>query len=143
MFRTHESTGMNFHGIFGEGYRQWLMVERCLHSPWFLVSISSSMKDDESSIVLMPGDESMLEQVLSQESATVQVTDIQVVTPSWMNGQERWVMERLIKLKAGVDESGCLIYLISVEGGTVYSGHHGMRPMDTNLSGSRVIYCRE
>ena len=143
MFNTHESTRMGFFGLFGEGYSLWGMVERGLHAPWFHVSIKISIDGEESSRILMPGDESMLEQVLTQQNEEMQVTDIQVVTPAWVNSQERWMMERLIRLEVGYDADDCLIHIISVESGAVYSGWPGARCAAADLRDVRVIYCRE
>jgi hypothetical protein len=142
MFNTHETTRMGFSGLFGEGYSLWGMVERGLHAPWFHVSIKILIDGDEPSRILMPGDESMLEQVLTQQNEEMQVTDIQVVTPAWINGQERWAMERLIKLEAGYDADGGLIHIISVESGAVYSASHGASCVAADLRDARVIYCR-
>lgn len=143
MFRAHESVNMNFFEIFGEGYSHWRMMERVFHAPWFHVSILISIDDEQSSRVLMPGDESMLEQVLTQQDEEMQVSDIQVVTPAWVNGQERWMMERLLKLEAGYDADGCLIHITSVESGAVYSGSHGASCAAADLRDARVVYCRE
>jgi hypothetical protein len=142
MFTTYENTRVGFPGLFGEGCDVWAMVERDLHSLWFHVSIATLINGGEASRILMPGSESMFEQVLAQQSEEIQVTDIQVVTPAWVNGQERWMMERLIKLEAGYDADNCLIHIISVESGAVYSASHGARCVAADLRDARVIYCR-
>lgn len=143
MFMAHESTRMDFFGLFGEGYSHWRLIERSLYAPWFQMSIKILMDGEESSRVLMPGDESMLEHVLAQQNEEMQVTDLQVVTPAWINGQERWMMERLMKLEAGYDANDSLIHVITVESGAAYCTSHGAHCVAANLKGARVIYHRE
>lgn len=142
MFNTHESSRIDLFGLIEKEYGLWQMVERDIHAPWYHVSVSGFIGGEKASKVLMPGDESMFEKVLALQNEEIQVTDVEVVTPAWVNGQGRWMMERLFKLETGFDKDGGLIHIISVESGAVYSGQHRGSCVAADLLDARVIYCR-
>lgn len=142
MFTTHESARVGHPELFAEGRNAWAIIEQDLHLPWFHVSITSSINGEKSSFIRLLGSESVLEQLLSQLGEEMQVTDIQVVTPASVNGQDRWMMERLIKLEVGQNSRRSITHIISVESGAVYNTRHDARCEAAELRDVRVIYCR-
>lgn len=124
MFRTHDSVLAGIPGMFGEGYKNWHMVERLLAMHWFHVALEHSEDGRTIPLVVMPSDVQMLTEILSQQDSTIVVTDIQVITPKWMNKSEGWKMEKLISLSVGDDQHGVRVSLLEVVGGVTYTDSH-------------------
>jgi hypothetical protein len=76
------------------------------------------------SIVQMAGDEAAFEQILEACGSDVVLTQVQVVTPAWLNKTDGWRMEKLISLSTGFDKFGVLVCLLEVDGGVVYANVH-------------------
>jgi hypothetical protein len=124
MFRTHDSVLAGIPGMFGEGYKNWHMVERLLAMHWFHVSVEHREDGRTIPLVLMPSDLKMLTHILDQQDPTVVVTEIQVVSPAWMNKGEGWKMEKLVGLSIGYDQFGIGVSVIETAGGVVYTDAH-------------------
>jgi hypothetical protein len=67
--------------------------------------------------------EHRLQSMLVTQSAEREITDVQVMTPAWMNKGAGWDMERVTKVTLGYD-SDFEVCLIEVEGGAVYHSSH-------------------
>jgi hypothetical protein len=124
MFRTHESVLAGIPGLFGQGYTNWHMVERLLALHWFHVCLEHREEGRALPLVMMPSDVDMLSEILTQQDATIVVTDVQVVTPAWMNKSGGWRMEKLEGLSVGYDKLDIRVSLIEVAGGKTYTDVH-------------------
>jgi hypothetical protein len=76
------------------------------------------------SIIQMAGDEAAFEQILKECGSDVVLTQVQVVTPAWMNKTDGWRMEKLVSLSTGFDKVGVLVCLLEVDSGVVYADVH-------------------
>jgi len=84
--------------------------------------------------------EPRLQQLLiAQDSETI-ITEVQVVTPAYMNGTGGWRMETLTKVTLGEDENECVVSLLEVETGSKYHSSHQPGFTTDVLSNLRPIY---
>jgi hypothetical protein len=136
MFRTQDVDLIGIPGMFGEGISQWHSVSRLLKTHWYHVTVRAEENGRSTELALMIDGEQKLQHMLIAQDAQISITDIQVVTPSYMNAKGIWSMEPLAKVTIGVDRDGFEACLLEVEGGAVYHNSHrpGFRPdLLTNL----------
>jgi hypothetical protein len=140
MFCTHESEKAGSVGMFGDGLAHWHGVSRALKTPWYHVSVKRWQDDRFVSIEEFVNDETRLYELLSQQDETLKVSEVQVVTPWWVNGGESWKMERLQSLSMGCNSHDVPICILEVEGGAVYHDSHDPDFDAAALRKVRVIY---
>lgn len=140
MFRTQDADLIGIPGMFGEGVAQWHSVSRLLKTHWYHVTVRAEENGRSTELAFMIDGEQKLQHMLVAQDAQISITDVQVVTPSYMNTKGAWSMEPLAKVSVGMDRDGCEACVFEVENGAVY--HNSRRPgfspdMLTNL---RPIY---
>jgi len=123
MFRTQDSDLIGVPGIFGEGVAHWHSVSRILRTHWYHLTVRLTDQGRSTEFVDMIEGEHRLQSMLVTQSAEREITDVQVMTPPWMNKGVRWDMERVTKVTLGYD-SDFEVCLIEVEGGAVYHSSH-------------------
>ena len=124
MFRTQDADMIGIPGMFGEGISQWHAVSRLLKTHWYHVTVRAEENGRSTELALMIDGEQKLQRMLVAQDEQAFITDIQVVTPSYMNAKGTWHMEPLAKVIIGVDSDGCEACLLEVEGGAVYHNSH-------------------
>ncbi|WP_223414724.1 MULTISPECIES: hypothetical protein [unclassified Pseudomonas] len=137
MFRTHDDDMLGLPGMFGEGQCQWHQVSRLLRTHWYHVTVQAKHQGRITEAALMVDSEPRLQQMLIAQDAETIITEVQVVTPAYMNGTEGWRMETLTKVTLGEDENESFVCLLEVETGSKYHSSHqaGFRSeLLTNLS---------
>ncbi|WP_282349015.1 hypothetical protein [Pseudomonas sp. PS01301] len=140
MFRTQDADLIGIPGMFGEGISQWHSVSRLLKTHWYHLTVRAEENGRSTELAFMVEGEQKLQRMLVAQDEQAFITDIQVVTPSYMNSKGIWSMEPLAKVTIGVDKDGFEACLLEVEDGAVYHNSHrpGFRPdLLTNL---RPIY---
>ena len=123
MFRTQDSDLIGVPGIFGEGLAHWHSVSRILRTHWYHLTVRLTDQGRSTECVEMIEGEHRLQSMLVTQSAEREVTDVQVMTPAWMNKGAGWDMERVTKVSLGYD-GDFEVSLIEVEGGAVYHSSH-------------------
>ncbi|WP_306283494.1 MULTISPECIES: hypothetical protein [unclassified Pseudomonas] len=111
-------------GMFGEGECQWHQVSRLLRTHWYHVTVQAKHQGRITEAALMVDSEPRLQQMLIAQDAETFITDVQVVTPGYMNGTEGWRMETLTKVTLGEDDNECFVCLLEVETGSKYHSSH-------------------
>lgn len=140
MFRTQNSEMAGLPEMFGEGLTHWNSVSRVLAMHWYHVSVQEFHEGRLITFVHMINDEVRLNDLLTNQSQELIVTDVQVVTPPWMNKCENWKMEKLASVSVGFDKNDVVVCLLQVEGGAAYSDTHD-RNFDVGaLTDLRRIY---
>ncbi|MBA1244933.1 hypothetical protein [Pseudomonas japonica] len=130
MFRTQDGDLIGIPGMFGEGVAQWRAVSRLLKTHWYHLTVRGEENGRSAELAWMVEGEQELQRMLISQDANIAITEICVVTPSWMNKRGRWNMETVTKITIGEDVNGCTACLLEVEGGAVYHNSHqpGFRP---------------
>ncbi len=123
MFRTQDSDLIGVPGIFGEGLAHWHRVSRILRTHWYHLTVCMTDQGRSTEFVDMIEGEHRLQSMLVTQSAEREITDVQVMTPAWMNKGAGWDMERVAKVSLGYD-GDFEVCLIEVEGGAVYHSSH-------------------
>ncbi|MFY1664105.1 hypothetical protein [Pseudomonas sp. Pseu.R1] len=136
MFCTHESEMAGFVGMFGDGLAHWHGVSRALKTHWYHVSVKRWQDDRFVAVEEFVNDETRLYELLSGQNDTFKVSEVQVVTPAWVNGGESWRMERLQSLKMGFDSNDVPTCVFEVDSGAVYHDSH--RP-DFDVESLKVV----
>jgi hypothetical protein len=127
-------------GMFGEGQYQWHQVSKVLRNHWYHVTVQAKYEDRISEAVLMIDSEPRLQQLLIAQNAETIITDVQVVTPAYMNGAGGWRMETLTKVTLGEDQNECVVCLLEVETGSKYHSSHQPGFNSDVLSNLRPVY---
>ncbi|WP_395598883.1 hypothetical protein AB4P95_09910 [Pseudomonas sp. A1437] len=89
---------------------------------------------------MMISDVDMLEEILSQQTSDFVVTEIQVVTPGWMNKTGKWKMEMLSGLLVGYDSNGARVCIHNIGDEKAYTDAAGRLVDPRSLKGLRVIF---
>lgn len=126
MFRTQDSDLIGVPGIFGEGLMHWHAVSRLLRTHWYHLTVRIAEQGRSTELAYMIGGEQGLQKILVTQDDEFIITDIQVMTPSWMNNSNGWEMERVVKVTVGEDCDGFEVSLLEVDSGAVY--HNSRRP---------------
>ncbi|MNP05140.1 hypothetical protein D3C76_970850 [compost metagenome] len=126
--------------MFGEGLTHWYSVSRALQTHWYHVDLKVRHEDRMISLVVMPNDETKLDEILSQRGSDVEMTNVQVVTPPWMNKTSEWLMEKVEGVFIGVDSDEIPVCLLQVASGSIYSDRHGLCVTIESLTNVRKIY---
>ena len=124
MFRTYIDNMIGVPGMFGKGQSQWHQVSRVIRKHWYHVTLQARLEDRTSEAVLMIDSEPQLQQILVAQDDELFITDVQVVTPAYMNGSGSWRMETVTRVTLGEDENECLVCLLEVETGSEYHSSH-------------------
>lgn len=140
MFRTHDAHMLGMPGMFGEGQYQWHQVSKVLRNHWYHVTVQAQHKGRTTEVVLLIDSEPRLQQVLIAQDEETIITDVQVVTPAYMNGTAGWRMEALTKVTLGEDQHECVVCLLEVETGSKYHSSHQLGFSSDVLSNLRPIY---
>ncbi len=126
--------------MFGEGLAHWHAVTRMLRKHWFHLSVVMVGEGKGHEFELMVNDELKLQQVLQAQDEEIFVKEIQVVTPSSMNGSGAWRMEKVKSLAIGDDQYGDSVCVLTVDGGSVYHDSYRTNLDVASLTNMRVLY---
>lgn len=140
MFRTLDEHQAGIPGMFGDGLAQWHEVSRLLKTHWYHVTVRGQHEGRATEVSLLVDNESWLQKLLVSQNDDALITDVLVMTPSWMNKGRRWQMEPLSKVTVGEDPYGCGISLIEVESGSVYHTSHSPGFNSNLLTNLRPIF---
>lgn len=128
MFKTHESMSVPLMRAFSSQHSYWTMVERDAKTSWFHVTVRYRVEGHRITRTFMPDNAELLLQLLSEKNGSLQVLDLQVMTPPAVNQLGRWSMEPLakIELAMGDEDEEVLIY-------TTAEGHVYLDPPQEGL----------
>ncbi|OZY62073.1 hypothetical protein [Pseudomonas fragi] len=140
MFRTNDTDMIGIPGMFGEGQYQWRQVSRVLRKHWYHLTVQAGQEGRISEAAFMIDNEHQLQQILIAQDEEIRVTDVQVVTPPWMNHCDGWGMDRVVKVTVGNDEHDCDVCLIEVDGGSVYHSSHRPGFQIESLKNRRPVF---
>lgn len=90
----------------------------------------------------MINDEARLVELLLAQDESLVVREVQAVTPSWMNKDAGWKMEKLTSLSMGHNQAGVVVCVLEVEGGAVYVDTHEPGLGADSLNGVKELYRR-
>jgi hypothetical protein len=117
----------------------WQYVEQSTIWPWFYAELVSVCEEGDVATMLMIPNVPVLEQVLAELDGSKRLNQVLVVTPSEINGSDRWQMEPLIELSvARNSQNEPLGYIFQVEDGRAYTTCHPLSNFE--LGPSRPIY---
>ncbi|MBH3394935.1 MULTISPECIES: hypothetical protein [Pseudomonas] len=142
MFRSHHADMAGIPGMFGDGLMHWHGVSRALATHWYHVSVQRLHEGQFRNYEEMLNDEMRLVELLIAQDESLVVQEVQAVTPSWMNKDGGWKMERLTSLSMGHNHAGVAVCLLEVEGGAVYVDTHEPGLGADSLNGVRELYRR-
>lgn len=139
MFRTDIST------ILGSptgqnGCFHWSCIEHSLALPWFYAAVFASK--DHTTTMVQVMDPTIFIELLEQHGVTIQIKDVQIVTPPCMNGSESWKMEKLLEFSVYQNQHEGSFEFYEVEGG-YYSTLQLTQESTINDVEKTVIYKRD
>jgi len=129
-------------GMFGDGLIHWHGVSRALATHWYHVSVQRLHEGQFRNYEEMLNDEARLVELLLAQDESLVVREVQAVTPSWMNKDAGWKMEKLTSLSMGHNQAGVVVCVLEVEGGAVYVDTHEPGLGADSLNGVKELYRR-
>ncbi|MFE2006943.1 hypothetical protein ACFW6U_16325 [Pseudomonas guariconensis] len=142
MFRSHQADMAGIPGMFGDGLMHWHGVSRALATHWYHVSVQRLHEGQFRNYEEMLNDEARLVELLLAQDESLVVREVQAVTPSWMNKDAGWKMEKLTSLSMGHNQAGVVVCVLEVEGGAVYVDTHEPGLGADSLNGVKELYRR-
>lgn len=142
MFRSHQADMAGIPGMFGDGLMHWHGVSRALATHWYHVSVQRLHEGQFRNYEEMLNDEMRLVELLVAQDESLVVQEVQAVTPSWMNKDVGWKMEKLTSLSMGHNQAGVAVCVLEVEGGAVYIDTHEQGLGVDSLNGVKELYRR-
>ncbi|MDD2108783.1 hypothetical protein NP554_21620 [Pseudomonas asiatica] len=142
MFRSHLADMAGIPGMFGDGLIHWHGVSRALATHWYHVSVQRLHEGQFRNYEEMLNDEARLVELLLAQDESLVVREVQAVTPSWMNKDAGWKMEKLTSLSMGHNQAGVVVCVLEVEGGAVYVDTHEPGLGADSLNGVKELYRR-
>lgn len=142
MFRSHQADMAGIPGMFGDGLMHWHGVSRALATHWYHVSVQRLHEGQFRNYEEMLNDEMRLVELLVAQDESLVVQEVQAVTPSWMNKDGGWKMEKLTSLSMGHNQAGVAVCILEVEGGAVYVDTHEPGLGADSLNGVKELYRR-
>ncbi|WP_343598564.1 hypothetical protein [Pseudomonas sp.] len=142
MFRSHQADMAGIPGMFGDGLMHWHGVSRALATHWYHVSVQRLHEGQFRNYEEMLNDEARLVELLLAQDESLVVREVQAVTPSWMNKDGGWKMEKLTSLSMGHNQAGVAVCILEVEGGAVYVDTHEPGLGADSLNGVKELYRR-
>lgn len=131
MFTTHRHAEIPIAPVFGEPYQLWRFVELEQHRPWFCVTLNIGKGRANWRTMYLVASEAELEQMLESVAANAKVEDVQVITPSRLNGTGAWQMEPLAELVRIFDtDEKVLGYDLKTASGVIYSDRDHLSSTD-------------
>ena len=135
MLMTHKHAELLIPSGADTHIQYWQYVEQSTMWPWFYAELVSVCKEGSAASMLIIPSVAMLEQVLADLNANKWLTQVLVVTPSDLNGSDRWQMEPLIDLSIARNrQNKTLGYIFQVENGRVYTTCHQLNNLELELS---------
>ncbi|WP_288440913.1 hypothetical protein [uncultured Pseudomonas sp.] len=142
MFRSHQADMAGIPGMFGDGLMHWHGVSRALATHWYHVSVQRFHEGQFRNYEEMLNDEMRLVELLVAQDESLVVQEVQAVTPSWMNKEGGWKMEKLTSLSMGHNQAGVAVCVLEVEGGAVYVDTHEPGLGADSLNDIKELYRR-
>ncbi|MDH1143402.1 hypothetical protein N5C60_02105 [Pseudomonas mosselii] len=142
MFRSHQADMAGIPGMFGDGLMHWHGVSRALATHWYHVSVQRLHEGQFRNYEEMLNDEMRLVELLVAQDESLVVQEVQAVTPSWMNKEGGWKMEKLTSLSMGHNQAGVAVCVLEVEGGAVYVDTHEPSLGADSLNDVKELYRR-
>lgn len=103
----------------------WTYVEQEINALWFYLQIVRRHGREAYQSMLMLHHAHDLKKIIDDQSTLAWVEQVQLVTPGYINGQPRWLMEPLDEVCVVRDgPNGDPGYLYKVANGASYSTHH-------------------
>lgn len=142
MFRSHQADMAGIPGMFGDGLMHWHGVSRALATHWYHVSVQRLQEGQFRNYEELLNDEMRLVELLVAQDESLVVQEVQAVTPSWMNKEGGWKMEKLTSLSMGHNQAGVAVCVLEVEGGAVYVDTHEPGLGADSLNDVKELYRR-
>ncbi|MFG0382344.1 hypothetical protein ACF8C6_15490 [Pseudomonas sp. zbq_18] len=139
MFRTYKHAEVPLKALLGEDMQLWRSVEQGISLPWFYMTIH---EPNVRSMWMLSGPAD-LEQWVNIESPDLKIGMVQLVSPAYLNGSDRWLMEPLHELvEVELKGSAGAFHLYRTESNHVYCDGSNCTFSDADVKSWRVVYSR-
>lgn len=138
MFQTHLYARIPSHPSFPEPLL-WSEVEHDIHRPWFYVCAIEAVEGDfQLRRMMLISQERSLQALLQAKTPGWKVESVLVMTPSHINGTNRWQLEGLDQITLHWDPVSGSTFTYKIEGGHTYTTDH-LEPVQSGLT-SELIF---
>ncbi len=93
MFKTHESAYYNLAPVYGPDHHHWKLVEREIATPWLHATVKVTEGGIEYTKTVMPNDLTTFLEMANLKTPDARIGELQLMSPAWMNGAGRWLLE--------------------------------------------------
>ncbi|WP_339540133.1 hypothetical protein [Pseudomonas sp. RA_5y_Pfl1_P24] len=139
MFRTHTSTLLGSPAVESDCFL-WGCIEHSLILPWFYVTLVGD--ETQTTTMLQVMDPKIFIELLEQHQKSLQIKEVQLVTPPHINGGSLWQMEKLLEFSYCHDLKLGSFELYEVEGGCFYTNLERDKTCDIAGAEKTIVYRR-
>lgn len=140
MFKTHESAYQDLRAAFGPGHHHWRLVQREIATPWLHATMLVTEDDVEYASTVMPSDLHTFLEVANAKDSGARVSELQLMSPAWMNGTERWLLEPIRQIDTALSADDEMIHIYLTESGKTYYDPSRTLAELRELTNQRTVY---
>jgi len=131
MFKTHESAYFNLAPVYGPDHHHWRLVEREISSPWLHATVMVIDGGIEYAKTVMPSDLTTFLEMANVKAPGARISELQLMSPAWMNGAGRWLLEPIRQIDIARSADNELIH--------IYVTHEGKNYYDPSRTPAEVL----
>jgi len=120
MFKTHESAYYNLAPVFGPDHHHWKLVEREIATPWLHATVMVIDGGIEYAKTVMPSDLTTFLEMANVKAPGARISELQLMSPAWMNGAGRWLLEPIRQIDIARSADNELIHIYVTQEGKNY-----------------------
>lgn len=139
MYQTQKAAYVDFSAL-GSDSLHWRYVEHTLNAPWFYIPLTRNIGTEQFKTMLQTMDPAVLTAVVGSSLENIEIGDVMLVTPSFMNGTETWQMEKLIEFAQCHSKIFGSFDVFRVAGDRVYATNTEIGPDGLDEVEKSVIY---
>lgn len=140
MFKTHMSSHRDLQDVFGPGHHHWRLMQREIATPWLHATMLVTEDDVEYASTVMPSDLHTLLEVANTKDSGARVSELQLMSPAWMNGAERWLLEPIIQIDIAESLENEVVHIYRMDEGKIYYDPSRTPTEVRELTNQRTVY---
>lgn len=139
MYQTQKAAYVDFSELGSHGLH-WRYVEHSLNEPWFYISLTRRVGAGKLKTMLQTMDPAVLHALVANSVENIEVGDVMLVTPSFINGTGKWLMETLLEFSQFDSKIWGRFDVFRVTGNRTYTTNPQVEPGELDENEGSIIY---
>ncbi len=140
MFKTHMTSYRDLQAVFGSGHHHWRLVQREIATPWLHATNIVVEGNVEYAQTVMPSDLQTFLSIANTKAPGARVSELQLMSPAWMNGAERWLLEPIIQIDIAESLENEVVHIYRMDEGKIYYDPSRTPTEVRELTNQRTVY---